>query len=226
MQIKEKSGLKIEGNFPCKMEDNLIYKALKALERALILQGRANEAKILENLHIFVNKKIPIFAGLGGGSSNAGKLLLELNNEYFGLSKREITQIASQIGSDASFFASGFMSANVSGDGSIVSEFKEDLPNIRIINSGVKCDTASIFRHFENKKENKRKNKTEENLSAFAKRLEGMSSAQILRSFNRFRLNNLLQSAIELSEELATFEAKLEKNCFFSGSGGCFFTWE
>jgi 4-diphosphocytidyl-2-C-methyl-D-erythritol kinase len=63
------------------------------------------EAKIYEGVSIHLRKRIPIAAGLGGGSGNAATTLLALN-ELFGnpLSSEVLHRLAAQLGSDIPFF--------------------------------------------------------------------------------------------------------------------------
>lgn len=53
-----------------------------------------------------LEKQIPIAAGLGGGSSDAGSLL-GLIGEVAGLLPEEVEQVAAQLGSDVPFFVEG-----------------------------------------------------------------------------------------------------------------------
>jgi 4-diphosphocytidyl-2-C-methyl-D-erythritol kinase len=59
------------------------------------------------NINIFINKRIPIGGGLGGGSSNAASILKYLI-KYFRVDikrhKKDILEIASRTGSDVPFF--------------------------------------------------------------------------------------------------------------------------
>lgn len=59
-------------------------------------------------IHIHIEKKIPIGAGLGGGSSNAASVLQALNG-HFGnpLSRQELLALGKTIGSDVPFFILG-----------------------------------------------------------------------------------------------------------------------
>lgn len=61
--------------------------------------------KINEGIHIHLEKKIPMAAGLGGGSGNAAITLLGLN-ELFGapLDLPQLHAIAASLGSDVNFF--------------------------------------------------------------------------------------------------------------------------
>lgn len=75
---------------------NLVYRAAEAFLK---------RAKIKEGVRIDLEKKIPLAAGLGGGSGNAATTLLGMN-ELFGnpLSQKELVEIAASLGSDIPFF--------------------------------------------------------------------------------------------------------------------------
>jgi 4-diphosphocytidyl-2-C-methyl-D-erythritol kinase len=62
-------------------------------------------AGITEGVRIHLEKKIPIAAGLGGGSGNAATTLLAMN-ELFGqpLAPKPLLQLAASLGSDVPFF--------------------------------------------------------------------------------------------------------------------------
>jgi 4-diphosphocytidyl-2-C-methyl-D-erythritol kinase len=62
-------------------------------------------AKIREGVKIHLEKKIPLAAGLGGGSGNAAVTLLALN-ELFGqpLGLEKLNELAASLGSDVPFF--------------------------------------------------------------------------------------------------------------------------
>jgi 4-diphosphocytidyl-2-C-methyl-D-erythritol kinase len=65
-------------------------------------------ARIDSGLRIALEKKIPHGAGLGGGSSDAASTLLGLN-ELLGarLEQKDLSALASEIGSDVPFFIAG-----------------------------------------------------------------------------------------------------------------------
>jgi 4-diphosphocytidyl-2-C-methyl-D-erythritol kinase len=75
---------------------NLVHKAATAFLTA---------ASISEGVRIHLEKRIPMAAGLGGGSGNAATTLLGLN-ELFGqpLGAEQLHAIASALGSDVPFF--------------------------------------------------------------------------------------------------------------------------
>lgn len=67
--------------------------------------GFLQTAKIREGVRIHLEKKIPLAAGLGGGSGNAATTLLALN-ELFGqpLATEKLNESAASLGSDVPFF--------------------------------------------------------------------------------------------------------------------------
>ena len=75
---------------------NLVHRAAAAFLQA---------AKISDGVRIHLEKKIPLAAGLGGGSGNAATTLLGLN-ELFGqpLSHERLHTLAASLGSDVNFF--------------------------------------------------------------------------------------------------------------------------
>jgi 4-diphosphocytidyl-2-C-methyl-D-erythritol kinase len=76
--------------------------------RNLVFRAAVNflvTAKISDGVKIHLEKKIPLAAGLGGGSGNAATTLLALN-ELFGqpLMTEKLCEIAATLGSDIPFF--------------------------------------------------------------------------------------------------------------------------
>ena len=75
---------------------NLIYKVAKLLQQ---------EHGITQGVDFKINKRIPVAAGLAGGSSNAATALMGLNKLWkIGLKQSKLLQYGSQIGSDVPFF--------------------------------------------------------------------------------------------------------------------------
>ena len=81
-------------------KDNLCYKAVEYFFK---------EFRIREcyELNIFIDKRIPVGGGLGGGSSNAAsiiKFLVKFMNIDIGSNREKILNLALSIGSDVPFF--------------------------------------------------------------------------------------------------------------------------
>ena len=205
---KDVDNFSIEGNFSCILEKNTVYKAYKELEKF-------DEVKEFFKKNIVkIDKNIPEFAGLGGGSSNCATFLNMVNIACnLNLSKEELAKIGSNIGADVPFFVYEFDSANVSGIGEIVEEFKEESLNIEVITPKIACDTGKIYKNFR-EKFYKELNKDE------VKELFVTNSKDILKKFSINEANDLYFSALDLNQDLKKFE---KDNWFFSGSGSSFF---
>ncbi len=90
---------------------NLVHRAATAFLSA---------AKIKDGIRIHLEKKIPLAAGLGGGSGNAATTLLGMN-ELFGqlLPAAKLAELAAALGSDVNFFLQG-KPALATGRGEII----------------------------------------------------------------------------------------------------------
>jgi 4-diphosphocytidyl-2-C-methyl-D-erythritol kinase len=81
---------------------NLVWRAADALWRALRRAGPARDAMI--RLH----KRIPLQAGLGGGSADAAAALMGLSRAWgVPLRPTQLTDVAATLGADVPFFLSG-----------------------------------------------------------------------------------------------------------------------
>ena len=205
---KDVDNFSIEGNFSCILEKNTVYKAYKELEKFDCVK------EFFKKNIVKIDKNIPEFAGLGGGSSNCATFLNMVNQACnLNLSKEELAKIGSNIGADVPFFVYEFDSANVSGIGEIVEEFKEELVDIEVITPKIACDTGKIYKNFR-EKFYKELNKDE------VKELFVTNSKDILKKFSINEANDLYFSALDLNGDLKKFE---KDNWFFSGSGSSFF---
>src|SRR5882757_5346257 len=86
-------------------------KTLPVDSRNLVFRAAENflvAADVSEGVKIHLEKKIPLAAGLGGGSGNAATTLLALN-ELFGqpLTLEKLDELAAALGSDIPFFLYG-----------------------------------------------------------------------------------------------------------------------
>lgn len=200
----------IAGEFNCALQDNLIYKAYRALVEAYPNKKIVDFCK---SHRVKVYKRIPTGAGLGGGSSNAATFLKMINETLnLGINVEELARIGQSVGADVPFFVYGYPSANVSGIGEIVEPFEEEKLNLEIYTPHIHCDTASVYKAF-------RKNLIEYDLSNAAD-LEKMKSDVILRKYDAFLLNDLMEPAFQTYPELYDYK---KDGWFFSGSGSSFF---
>ena len=90
-------------------EDNLVYKAAKSILDFRSHISDFSEQK--ERLRITLTKNIPAGTGLGSGSSDAAGTLMGINRFLkLGLNKKQLADLASQLGSDVAFFLGKQMS--------------------------------------------------------------------------------------------------------------------
>ena len=104
-------------------EDNLVFRAAQSIF------AYANYSSGVE---IKLTKKIPLAAGLGGGSSDAATTLIALNKMCsLNLKKNELIKLGATIGADVPFFIFG-NNALASGIGDKLKAL-QDLPKINLI---------------------------------------------------------------------------------------------
>jgi 4-diphosphocytidyl-2-C-methyl-D-erythritol kinase len=82
--------------------DNIVWRAAQAMWRAAGRRG------VPRGLHVRIRKRIPLQAGLGGGSSNAAAALRALAAMWqVDVGRGELSEIAVAIGADVPFFLTG-----------------------------------------------------------------------------------------------------------------------
>lgn len=120
---------------------NLAYQAADLLKRKYGIQ---------EGVEITLDKKIPVAAGLAGGSSDAAATLRGLNRLWhLGLSAEELAKIGAKIGSDVSFCVHGG-TALAKGRGEMIQHLPAP-PNCWVIlaKPAISVSTADIYRNLD-----------------------------------------------------------------------------
>ncbi|MGI5308631.1 4-(cytidine 5'-diphospho)-2-C-methyl-D-erythritol kinase [Rheinheimera sp. WS51] len=122
-------------------DENLVMRAAKKLQHFALQQG------INTGCDIFLNKRLPMGGGLGGGSSDAATTLLALNKLWqLGLSSAQLAKIGLQLGADVPVFVQG-RTAFAEGVGEKLTPV--DLPSkvFLIVTPDCHISTAEIFSH-------------------------------------------------------------------------------
>ncbi len=202
----------IEGDFSCKTEHNLIYKAYIEL---LKYTNNLDIKEFFKYNKVSVIKLIAEGSGLGGGSSNASTFLKMINdNLNLGLSIEELVKVGSKVGADVPFFLYDIESANVSGIGEIVEEFNEEALDVNIITPKIYCNTKDVYQTF-------RKNFYKETSDMYdIAKFKNLKSSEVFEKFNIDEANDLYIPALALYPELKDYA---KKDFLFSGSGSSFF---
>jgi 4-diphosphocytidyl-2-C-methyl-D-erythritol kinase len=126
-----------------KPEDNLILRAARALQARY--PARMPSGK--RGLRFTLTKRLPMGAGLGGGSSDAAAALRLANTLWeLGLSDAELRAVGAELGSDVAFFLAA-PTAFAEGRGEILSPAPTP-PDFHVVVATPHChvDTASAYR--------------------------------------------------------------------------------
>lgn len=128
--------------------DNIVHKAAR-----LIL----SDSKVKGGVKITIKKRIPIAAGMGGGSSDAASALIGMNKLFkLALSERSLLGLAGQLGADVGFFMLDTPFALGTSRGDVL--YKVDFrlrPWHLIIYPGFKVPTKDMYEAFAARKREK-----------------------------------------------------------------------
>ena len=134
-------GIRIESSHPqVPLDDtNLAHRAATVFFKAL---------NVKDGLKIFIDKSIPVAAGLGGGSSNAASVLNGLNQHYgHPFTRNRLMSMGLGLGADVPFFLFG-KPALASGIGEKLEAYPGPLPfHIVVVYPGFKVSTGEVFQN-------------------------------------------------------------------------------
>ena len=120
--------------------ENLVWRAALAFQQA---------AGIEVKVHLELHKKIPVAAGLGGGSSDAAGTLKALNQLYGApLDQGRLHSLAAHLGADVPFFL-GNGPAVGRGTGTELSPLALPAYNYLLINPGVLLSTRWVYENLD-----------------------------------------------------------------------------
>ncbi|GAC1467854.1 MAG: 4-(cytidine 5'-diphospho)-2-C-methyl-D-erythritol kinase [Ktedonobacteraceae bacterium] len=123
-------------------DNNLAVRAAQAVRHYLSLT---------QGVHIELDKRIPIAAGLGGGSSNAAAILLALRQWWhLPLTKEDLLVLAASLGSDVPFFLTEGL-ALCEGRGERLTPLSAYWPAsmrwLLLVKPAIGVSTATVFRN-------------------------------------------------------------------------------
>ena len=211
--------IKRDGDLSYLKKDDLCYKAALALKQ---------KSDCNFGCSVTLKKRIPIGAGLGGGSSNAATVLKGLNKLWnLRYTKEDLKIIAKEIGADVPFFIE---EANCFGTGIgenlIVIKGSEFLPKYYVIlTPNVKVSTALIFEKFQLTKQHLIRPKISER--------EKVEILSLQKPFFTFGCNDLESTVVSLFPEIGRYLQSMKNiaeksgipagSCRMSGSGSTIF---
>lgn len=194
-----------------KNSSNLCFKAARLLKQ---------EFSLKQGVDIRLTKRIPLRAGLGGGSSNAAFVLLGLNKLWdLNLTKKELSRLAAKLGSDVAFFVSQERFALGRGRGEKISSLKGIKPLWHIlVVPRLRLLTRKVYEKLNLKLT---KNKVNVNILIHALR---KNSVRLLK---RSLMNDLEETAFKIQPSLLKIKDKLKglniEGVALSGSGSALF---
>ena len=134
--LKTGNDCRIIGDFNCANEDNLIYRAWSVF---------CEKAGKSYGVEFRVVKKIPSFAGLGGGSSDAAAALRILNLLCeTGFNDDELADMGSRIGSDVPFFIK-YPAAVIGGRGEKIKGIEAEKLDFILLQPDVEVSTKEAY---------------------------------------------------------------------------------
>ena len=125
-----------------KDERNLAYRAAQIMAEKAGARGR---------LKIWITKKIPVAAGLGGGSSNAAAVIIALNRLWnMGLNTWQLCEIGEKLGADVPFLVlvhnTGYECAFCQGTGEKMTALKRGMKkHIVLAKPALGVSTREVF---------------------------------------------------------------------------------
>ncbi len=182
---------------------NLAYRAASLFFETL---------SIHDGVAIFIDKVVPVAAGLGGGSSNAAAVLLGLNHHYgFPFDDEELRAIALKVGADVPFFLlrRAAVARGIGGD----LEVYEDLAPLRVllVCPKFKVPTAWVYKNLNL------------GLTNHSENLKILNLKQDFSRAKQFLFNDLEQVTIGKFPEIKTIKKLLldlgAETALMSGSG-------
>ncbi|AIT09722.1 4-diphosphocytidyl-2C-methyl-D-erythritol kinase [Candidatus Francisella endociliophora] len=131
-EINITSNIKIDSK-----ENNLIYKAIVLFAKTYSVQAIG--------VDVDVTKRVPMGAGLGGGSSNAATTLMAMRNYYLpDLSNKELIPLGAKLGADVPIFLYG-KSAWAEGIGDVLYPKSFEPKHALLIKPNIHISTKEFF---------------------------------------------------------------------------------
>ena len=187
-------------------ERNLVYKAVKLF---------FDEAQIDDILvNVFIEKNIPISAGLAGGSTDAAGVLYGLNYLLKKFDEKELNLLCAKLGSDLNVCLNGGCVLATSRG-----EITQKLPDVESKVTLIKPKTLGISAKEAYTKYSEKKNKPQNNMTE--KILKDFS----IENIQKYLYNDLEYAVFDDYEELQMIK-KNYPQAIMSGSGSTYFVLE
>lgn len=191
-------------------KDNIIYKAYESLK---------NKYKSISGVKVILNKKIPMKAGLGGGSTDCASFILGINKLFnLNLSKEEIEQISKKLGADVvpCLYNKAILAEGI---GDVITKINTNFKYyILIIRPNMSCSTKEMYNKIDEKNSILQKNTTKEIIKALETNNINLLTKNMYNVFEEAIEDKLILNKIknELMEKGAC-------GSLMTGSGSCIY---
>ena len=208
----QKGKLNISSNIkdiPCD-EKNILYKVYKAFYEKTQIEA--------EDIDVYLEKNIPHEAGLGGGSSNGGFFLKELNKFHnFVLSDEDLSLVGKSVGADVPFFLKN-TPCRVKGIGEKLEKIQNNLDcDVILIKPKFGVSTKKAYELYSKLDEKKFANIDEV--------LSGLKENNLKKVCEN--IENMLEQGLLIDDEnIKNFRNRIKEtglDFFMSGSGSCYY---
>lgn len=208
----QKGKLNISSNIkdiPCD-EKNILYKVYKAFYEKTQIEP--------EDIDVYLEKNIPHEAGLGGGSSNGGFFLKELNKFHnFVLSDEDLSLVGKSVGADIPFFLKN-TPCRVKGIGEKLEKIQNNLDcDVILVKPKFGVSTKKAYELYSKLDEKKFANIDEV--------LSGLKENNLKKVCEN--IENMLEQGLLIDDEnIKNFRNRIKEtglDFFMSGSGSCYY---
>ena len=188
-------------------KDNIIYKAYELLKE---------KYPFISGVNVYLEKQIPMQAGLGGGSSDCAAFIIGINELFkLNMNIENYKEIGSLLGADVvPCYYNVPVKAEGIGDKVEVINSKLSFP-ILIVKPEYSCNTKEMYQELDKIKRN-RKDTTERIIDALEKNDIKLLSNNLYNSFEDVMNNNYF----DIKKDILNSGAL---NAMLSGSGSCIF---
>ena len=168
-------------------DNNIVYKAINLLK---------NKFNINKGVEIFIQKNIPIAAGMAGGSSNAAAVLVGLNKLWgLNLSELDLQKLGFKLGADVPFCISGkaALAQGVGEELSFIKGLPKDI-SILICKPEIFVSTKDVYEgldlnNIQNRPDNKKllEDLRQENIQSLAKNMVNVLESVTSRHYREIK---------------------------------------
>ena len=189
-------------------KENIIYKAYVKLKE---------QYKVINGIEVTVNKKIPMQAGMAGGSTDCAAFIIAMNKLFdLKLTKKEMEALGKSLGADVvpCFYNKAI---KAEGIGDIITNIDTDFKYYMvIIKPKIACNTKEMYQKLDTEEDIQQLHTTDDIIKALETK-----DIQLLAN----NLYNVFEEVIQEKEIIQDIKKELIKNgalqALMTGSGSC-----